>query len=140
MPKIKVEIYVPDDDYCDKNGMCPVCTYNGYGSYCCPIFGFRELDNDRQNNRLIRLDMCKAAEKEQSADYVVNAGVSWDNLAPFYASPSKQEAIEMAKTLPIDCVEVVYSPCDNWNVDEVVWSNREKDDVHFQNYETKSED
>ncbi len=46
----------------------------------------------------------------------------------------------MAQHLPIECVEVVYSPCDDFDVNEVVWSNREKGEVHFQKYETKPED
>ena len=140
MPRIKVEINVPDGDYCDKDSMCPVCTYNGYGSHCCAVFGFRELDNDPKNNRLIRLDMCKAIEKTQSADYVVNAGVSWGNLALFYTSASKQDAIEMAEHLPIKCVEVVYSPCDDIDTNEIVWSNRKKGEMHFQKYESKLEE
>ena len=76
----------------------------------------------------------------KNCDYVVNAGVSWDNLAPLYTSSSKEAAIDTARHLTIECVEVVYSPCDNWNVDEVVWSNRKKDEIHFQKYETKPEE
>lgn len=92
---------------------------------------------DEQNAEIERLKaenacLLKACEEQftfdtneiKNCDYVVNAGVSWDNLAPLYTSSSKEAAIDTARHLTIECVEVVYSPCDNWNVDEVVWSNR----------------
>ena len=135
MPKIKVKLEVPDD-YCDKpDNVCPMCVDDGVTSYCM-LFNYAL---EEENYHCKRLRACKKAEVKEH-DYVVNAGVSWDNLEPFYTSSSKKEAIDMAQHLPIECVEVVYSPCDNWNVDEIVWSNRKKGEVHFQKYETKPEE
>lgn len=73
-------------------------------------------------------------------DYVINVGPTWDDLTPRATSDSKEEAIKIAKLYHDKCLEVVYSPCNDVDVNEVVWSNRKKGEVHFQKYEIKSEE
>lgn len=57
-------------------------------------------------------------------DYVINVGQTWDNLTPFDTAASKKEAIEIAKHLITKCVEVVYSPCNDIDINEVIWKNK----------------
>lgn len=66
MAKIKVEIEVPNGNYCDDvdDGYCPMCKRNMWGEYHCFIFG-DELDIDgidAWESRCIRCDKCKQAE------------------------------------------------------------------------------
>lgn len=125
--------------YC-SNTQCPrseKCPYNAEFD-CADILCKDALnlitEQEKEIERLKAENACllKACEEQftfdtkeiKNCDYVVNAGVSWDNLAPLYTSSTKEAAIDTARHLTIECVEVVYSPCDNLNVDEVVWSNR----------------
>lgn len=59
-------------------------------------------------------------------DYVVNVGSTWDDLTPRATSDSKEEAIKIAKLYHDRCLEVVYSPCNDPNTDDVVWRNTDE--------------
>lgn len=56
-------------------------------------------------------------------DYVINVGSTWDDLTPRATSDSKEEAIKIAKLYRDRCLEVVYSPCNDPDTDDVVWRN-----------------
>lgn len=64
-------------------------------------------------------------ETEPANDYVINVGDSWDDLTPKETFSTEQDAISTAKTmsqvLPDKCIEVVYSPCDDVDTDEIIW-------------------
>ena len=59
MPKIKVEIEVPNGKYCETiDNICPLC----FEEYYCALFDV-ELENDTKNHYYcIRCDKCKQAE------------------------------------------------------------------------------
>ena len=62
MPKIKVEIEVPTDKYCDtEDTVCPACCEDNWGRCYCAIFD-DDLKVDSDNNYCIRCDKCKQAE------------------------------------------------------------------------------
>ncbi len=62
MAKIKVEVEVPNGEYCDKTGdICPMCYEGDWGEYYCLLFG-GELEIDDNNYYCIRCDKCKQAE------------------------------------------------------------------------------
>lgn len=67
-------------------------------------------------------------ETEPANDYVINVGDSWDDLAPHDAFATKEVAISMAKAMSKaqhdKCVEVVYSPCDDVDTNEIIWRNQ----------------
>ena len=63
-------------------------------------------------------------ETEPTNDYVINVGDSWDDLTPQQTFSTKQAAISAAKALHDKCVEVVYSPCDDVDTDEIIWRNK----------------
>ena len=64
-------------------------------------------------------------ETEPANDYVINVGDSWDDLTPKETFSTEQDAISTAKTmsqvLPDKCIEVVYSPCNDVDTDEIIW-------------------
>lgn len=62
----------------------------------------------------------------KGADYVVNVGEVWDNLQPVDAAFTKEDAIKKAKVTNAKCQEVVYSPVDDVDIDEIVWRNNNK--------------
>lgn len=62
MAKIKVEIEVPSDKYCDDGDtVCPVCLEGNWGKWYCAIFD-NDLKIDLDNGCCIRCDECKQAE------------------------------------------------------------------------------
>lgn len=63
-------------------------------------------------------------ETEPTNDYVINVGDSWDDLTPQQTFSTKQAAISAAKVLHDKCVEVVYSPCDDVDTNEIIWRNQ----------------
>ena len=64
MAKIKVEIKVPNCEYCeDENTICPMCIEREWGDFRCALFG-RKLEIDYDNHNFIRCDRCKQAEVE----------------------------------------------------------------------------
>ena len=62
-------------------------------------------------------------ETEPTNDYVINVGDSWDDLTPQQTFSTEQAAISAAKALHDKCVEVVYSPCDDVDTNELIWRN-----------------
>ena len=66
-------------------------------------------------------------ETEPTNDYVINVGDSWDDLTPQQTFSTEQDAIStaqtMSKVLHDKCVEVVYSPCDDVDTNEIIWRN-----------------
>lgn len=60
-------------------------------------------------------------ETEPTNDYVINVGNSWDDLTPQQTFSTEQAAISAAKALHDKCVEVVYSPCNDVDTNELVW-------------------
>lgn len=61
-------------------------------------------------------------------DYIINAGPDRYNLAPIESAHTDGEAIERAEELckGFKSVEVVYMPCDNIDINEVIWSWHEE--------------
>ena len=62
-------------------------------------------------------------ETELTNDYVINVGDSWDDLTPQQTFSTEQAAISAAKALHDKCVEVVYSPCNDVDTNELIWRN-----------------
>lgn len=60
-------------------------------------------------------------ETEPTNDYVINVGDSWDDLTPQQTFSTEQDAISAAKALHDKCVEVVYSPCNDVDTNELIW-------------------
>ena len=60
-------------------------------------------------------------ETEPTNDYVINVGDSWDDLTPQQTFSTEQAAISAAKALHDKCVEVVYSPCNDVDTNELIW-------------------
>lgn len=65
MPKIKVEIEVPNSEYCNvKDVYCPMHESNVWGDCHCSLFDC-ELETDANNGYYCkRCDKCKQAEVE----------------------------------------------------------------------------
>ena len=61
-------------------------------------------------------------------DYIINVGQTRDELNPFESAHTEPEAIERAKELNKEykCVEVVYMPQDNIDVNKIVWFKYKK--------------
>ena len=66
MPKIRVEIEVPDSKYCDnEDTTCPMCLESNWDKCYCCLFG-SDLEIDEKNHwYCIRCDKCKQAEVEE---------------------------------------------------------------------------
>lgn len=58
-------------------------------------------------------------------DFIINVGQDRSNINPFDSAHTEAEAIQKAEQYCEDwkCVEVVYMPQDNDDINEVVWSN-----------------
>lgn len=64
MAKIKAEIEVLDDTYCDtEDDVCPMCLEGNWGKWYCCLFG-DDLKIDLDNGCCIRCDKCKQAEAQ----------------------------------------------------------------------------
>lgn len=62
MPKIRAEIEVPTDKYCDnEDTLCPVCMEGFSGIWYCAIFD-DNLEIDSDSGYCIRCNKCKQAE------------------------------------------------------------------------------
>ena len=70
-------------------------------------------DEDEEDN--------EEEETEPANDYVINVGDSWDDLTPKETFSTEQDAISTAKALHDKCVEVVYSPCNDVDTNEIIW-------------------
>lgn len=66
MPKIRVEIDVPDGKYCDnEDTICPMCLERNLSEcYCCLFESDLEIDEENQWY-CIRCDKCKQAEVKE---------------------------------------------------------------------------
>lgn len=67
MAKIKVEIEVPDDKYCDTiDNVCPMLLEGHCGGWYCCLFDV-DLETDSVNRYYpcIRCDKCKQAEVKE---------------------------------------------------------------------------
>ena len=66
MAKIRAEIEVLDDKYCDTiDDVCPMCLEGNWGKYYCCLFD-ADLEIDKENDySYIRCDKCKQAEIEE---------------------------------------------------------------------------
>lgn len=49
--------------------------------------------------------------------------LGWDPTQPKKAA-TKKKAIVAAETIDAKCVEVVYSPCNNIDVNKIIWRNQ----------------
>ena len=67
---------------------------------------------------------------EKSYDYIINAGDYNDNLQPYIAAPSEEEAIKYAKQALMfySYTEAVYMPEDDIDTNEVVWRSWSDED------------
>ena len=61
---------------------------------------------------------------QEQNDYILNVGQDRSNLTPFDSAHTEEEAIKKAEQYCEDwkCVEVVYMPQDNEDINEIVWS------------------
>ena len=66
-------------------------------------------------------------EVKDNCDWILNAGPSKDNLAPYCAFPTKEGAIKSAKNALNfwNFTEVVYMPEDDPDTNDVVWRSWE---------------
>lgn len=63
-------------------------------------------------------------DEEESNPYVINVGTSRFEMEPYESCPTKEAAIARVDELVniFNCVEAVYMPEDNDNVNEVIYS------------------
>lgn len=56
-------------------------------------------------------------------DFIINVGKSRSDCGPFESAATESEAIKRAKELAEEypCVEVVYMPQNDFDVNEIVW-------------------
>lgn len=68
------------------------------------------------------------AMTQEINDYIINVGQDRDNVYPHASAHTEAEAIEQATKLreTWKCVEVVYMPCANEDINEIVWADYEK--------------
>ena len=61
------------------------------------------------------------------SDYIINVGHNRENLGPYEAASTRELAINRAKELcfEFDCVEVVYMPNNDDDINEIIWSHYE---------------
>lgn len=61
-------------------------------------------------------------------DYILNVGQTRDNLNPYASAHDLEEAetkaLELRKTWK--CVEIVYMPCADVDVNQIIWAEYEK--------------
>ena len=67
MPKIKVELEVPDRKYCDnEDTTCPMCLAGNWGKWYCALFDTDlDIESGADYNYCKRCDECKQAEVEE---------------------------------------------------------------------------
>ena len=83
------------------------------------VYEWLGIDDEEEENE--EDDDDEEEETEPTNDYVINVGDSWDDLTPQQTFSTEQAAISAAKALHDKCVEVVYSPCDDIDTDEIIW-------------------
>lgn len=64
---------------------------------------------------------------QEENDYIINVGDSRDDLTPIDSAKTKEEAIKKAKLYLEDWKysEVVYMPCDNDDINDVIWNSKQ---------------
>jgi hypothetical protein len=77
----------------------------------------------------VRFDGEPNPDTDQTAnDYILNVGQTQDELTPYAsaATPAEAEkkALELRKTWK--CVEIVYMPVDDDDINEIIWAEYEK--------------
>lgn len=84
-----------------------------------------EEDEDEDDEDEEEEDEEDEEETEPTNDYVINVGDSWDDLTPQQTFSTEQDAIStaqtMSKVLHDKCIEVVYSPCNDVDTNEIIW-------------------
>lgn len=80
-----------------------------------------DADDDDDEDEEDDDDNDEEEETEPANDYVINVGDSWDDLTPQQTFSTEQAAISAAKALHDKCVEVVYSPCNDVDTNELIW-------------------
>jgi hypothetical protein len=85
-------------------------------------------ERTRINNYGYTLVECSEEEFEamtqEQNDYILNVGQDRSNINPFDSAHTEAEAIQKAELYCEDwkCVEVVYMPQDNDDINEIIWS------------------
>jgi hypothetical protein len=75
-----------------------------------------------------KLEECSKEEFETMTqdqnDYIINVGQTRDDIGPFESAYTEEEAVERAEQLckEYKCVEIVYMPQDNIDINETIWS------------------
>lgn len=66
MPKIKVELEVPNGNYCESAGnVCPMCLEGNWGKWYCCLFDV-DLETDANNSYYCkRCDKCKQLKEKK---------------------------------------------------------------------------
>ena len=64
------------------------------------------------------------AMTQEVNDFIINVGQARDLLHPFSSAHTEEEAVMLAKKYCEDwkCVEVVYMPVDNEDINEIIYS------------------
>ena len=88
------------------------------------VYEWLGIDDEEEEEEDEEDDDGEEEETEPANDYVINVGDSWDDLTPQQTFSTEQAAISAAKALHDKCVEVVYSPCDDVDTDEIIWRNK----------------
>ena len=88
------------------------------------VYEWLGIDDEEEEEEDEEDDDDEEEETEPTNDYVINVGDSWDDLTPQQTFSTEQAAISAAKALHDKCVEVVYSPCDDVDTDEIIWRNK----------------
>ena len=84
-------------------------------------------DMARSNEFLEDEDADEIEPDSEGHEWILNAGPSKDNLAPYCAFPTKEEAISSARNALNfwNFTEVVYMPEDDPDTNDVVWRSWE---------------
>ena len=85
------------------------------------VYEWLGIDDEEEEEEDEEDDDDEEEETEPTNDYVINVGDSWDDLTPQQTFSTEQAAISAAKALHDKCVEVVYSPCNDVDTNELIW-------------------
>jgi hypothetical protein len=79
------------------------------------VFGYKLIECSKEEFETMTQDV---------NDFIINVGKDRSSINPFDSAHTEDEAIEKAQKYCEDwkCVEVVYMPCDNEDINEIVWS------------------
>jgi hypothetical protein len=84
--------------------------------------------NIESTEKLLGLKLVEVSQEEfetmtqEDNDYIINVGQTRDNLRPFDSAHTEDEAIKKAEQYTEDwkCVEVVYMPVDDDDINEII--------------------